>query len=589
MRFAFQSGAAAMAWMAIPVWAETQERQPASLSAIAACVVTLLIVLAAARWAAEHAYAASYAHTDEIDRTGRRGGLALCGAYLSAAAFLGIPALISAHGYDVLILLAGLVAGWPLLALLLAERLHNLSVLTFADAPAWRLQRPALRVLLAVNTLIVCLIYLVAQMVGAGQIVSLLFGFEYWLAVVIVGGVMLAYALICGRIALTWLQIVKAIFLLACTALLAGLVVWKLGFSADTLYAQALELKTALDSGGGEDLFGEVMATGKNDMQALAPNTSAHTDFFHARDPVSILSLGLTLIFGVLGLPHLLMRFAQARNARIARQSALWATVWIGVFAVLLCIVGLGIVTLDTKTHFMDAFMHLSDSNELSLLFLAYALGDHILMGIIAAAALVTLLAVTAGLGHAAATAVAHDLYATTFMQGRTKPASERKITRQTITLFFMLAILLGIACAGHSLVALVTLALAIAASANAPVLLMVMFWKGCTSRGAVAGGLCGLFSALLLILFSPPVWENILHQERALFAYALPTLFSMSAAFLGVWIFSLTDRSPRARWERAAWPDQQFRAALDLGEPPVFTEGGDPPSPAPAGACETP
>jgi cation/acetate symporter len=544
--FALRLGTAAWAWAATPAWAAEQGRQLASLSAIAACVVVLLVVLSGARWAADRAYAASHAHAPDIDRNGLSGGFALTGAYLSAAAFLGIPALMSAQGYDALILLAGLVAGWPLLAFLLAERLHNLSVLTFADATGWRLQHPALRVLLAISTLIICLIYLVAQIVGAGQIVSLLFGFEYWLAVVIVGGAMMAYTLACGRIALTWLQIVKAIFLLVCAVFLAGLAVWKLGVGADTLYAQAFELG------------------------------NAQADFFRARDPVAIVSLGLTLVFGALGLPHVLMRFAQASSARVARQSALWASVWIGVFAALLGVAGLGVVVFNTEARFMDAFVNPMNSGDLSLLFLAYALGDNIFMGIIAAAALIALLTVTAGLGHAAAAAVSHDLYATARMRGRVNPAREHRFARLSVALLFMLAILLGIACAGSGIAALVALALAIAASVNAPVLLMAMFWKGCTSRGAFAGGVCGLCGALLLILGAPFVWEKILRQGDAPFADALPTLFSMSVAFMGVWLFSLADRSPRATWERAAWPAQQFRATLDLGEQPVFTNSRD-------------
>ena len=566
------------AWTALPAWAAQEAPQAVSLSAIVACLVALLVVLAGARWAADRAYAASHAHHDEIDRNGRRSGLALTGAYLSAAAFLGIPALISAQGDDALILLAGIVAGWPLLALLLAERLHNLSVLTFADALAWRLQHPALRVLLAISAVIICLIYLVAQIVGAGQIVGLLFGFEYWLAVVIVGGMMMAYTLMCGRIAVTWLQIVKAIFLLLCTALLAGLVAWKLGFNADALYAQALELKTALDAGGGEGLLGEISEPGANDARALALNAEKESGFFRSRDPIAIISLGLTLVFGVLGLPHILMRLAHAHGARIARQSALWATVWIGVFAALLCVIGLGIAVLNTETQRMESFVNVSEGGDFSLLFLAYALGDNVLMGIIAAAALIALLAVATGLGHAAANAVAHDLYATTLMRGRTKATNERKIARLTIVLLFIFAILLGIACAGCSIAAIVALALAIAASANAPALLMAMFWKGCTSRGAIAGCACGLCAALLLTLFSPFVWEKILHLGEAPFAYALPTLFAMSAAFLGVWIFSLVDRSPRAKWERAHWAEQQFRAAVDLGAQPMFqeSEGSD-------------
>lgn len=523
-----------------PVWAQAAEgeiaRHPASLAVIAAFFVVACVVLVGARWAVERAHVLLYAHSEISDPKGRWHGLSLSGAHLSAAALLGLPALMLTPDGGAFLWIAGLLAGWPLLALLLAERLRNLGMLTFADTLVWRAPSHALRVLAAVGTLLVTLLYLSAQIIGAGQVLGALFGLEYWLAVLIAGSLMMATALYCGRMALTWLAIVKTMALLLLLTLLAALALWTFGFSAE----------------------------GTDGAPPFAAALSA--DFLARQTPLDQWSLGLTLVFGLIGLPHLLMRFtaASAQSAHVARQGGLWAGTWTGVFSGLLLIIGLGVAHLPGKEAVMQ-FLALRDNNSLALLYLAESVGGGALMGATAAVVLIALLTVAVSLGHAAAAAVAHDVYASVLRGGRIGEARELKFAHLGIVLLFALAMLLGIVCAGQSLVLPVALALALAASTHAPMLLLSLSWKGCTRRGAFIGGAGGLFSALLLILFSPPIWVTLLGHAVAPFPYALPTLFSMSFALLLTWAFSLADKSARATQERADWPRQQARAETGI------------------------
>ncbi|MDR0736149.1 MAG: hypothetical protein LBF51_04830 [Zoogloeaceae bacterium] len=512
-------------------------RHPASLAVIAAFFVVTFVVLIGARWAVERAQAFLYAHSEISDPEGRWHGLSLTGAHLSSAVLLGLPALMLAQKDEAaFIWIAGLLAGWPLLSMSLSERLHHLGMLTFADALVWRRQSRPLRVLAAVSTLLLTVLYLTAQIIGAGQIFGALFGLEYWLAVMMIGSLMMAIALRCGRLALTWLAIIKTIALLLLLALLAALVLWTFGFSA----------------------------VGKSAARPFLAAASA--DFLAMRTPMDRWSLGVTLAFGLMGLPHLLMRFtaASARSARVARQGGLWAGAWTGVLSVLLLIVGLGVAHLPDTTGVVGA-LTLRDNNALALLYLAESVGGGALMGATAAVVLIALLAVAVSLGHAAAAAVAHDFYASVLRGGRIGEARELECAHLGITLLFVFAMLLGIACAGQSVVFLVAIALAIAASAHTPMLLLSLFWKGCTRRGAFIGGVCGLISALMLTIFSPPIWVILLGQAVAPFPYALPTLFSMGLALFAAWAFSLADGSARAQQERADWPRQQSRAETGL------------------------
>jgi cation/acetate symporter len=516
-------------------------RQPAHLAVVAAFFATAFIVLLSARWAAERAHAFLHAHAEISDPNGGWHGFSLSGAHLSAAALLGLPALMLTGGDAAFIWATGLLAGWPLLALLLARKLHNLGMLTFADVLVWRLQGTALRVLAAIGALLLTLLYLTAQIIGAGQLFGALFGLEYWLAVVIVGSLMMATALHCGRVAFTWLAIVKAIVLLLLLTLLAAMSLWIFGVSAATATSEARPFVAASSAG-----------------------------LLLTRTPVEYASLGLTLFFGLSGLPHLLMRFtaASARSARIARQGGLWASVWTGVFVGLLLLIWLGLTHLPEKASIMQN-LSLRDNSNLALLYLAEYLaeymGDGVLMGATAAVLLIALLTVSVGLGHAAAAAVAHDIYACVLRREQVGKARELEFARLGIAFLFLFAMLLGILLAGQSVLFPVALALALAASVHAPILLLSLFWKGCTRRGALIGGAGGLISALALMLFSPPIWVNALGHAVAPFPYALPTLFSMSFAFLLTWLFSLADRGARAQQERADWSRQQSRAETGL------------------------
>ncbi|MDR0672078.1 MAG: hypothetical protein LBF93_00140 [Zoogloeaceae bacterium] len=511
---------------------EVVTRHPASLAVIAAFFVVAFIVIVGARWAVERAHALLYAHSEISDPEGGWHGLSLTGVQLCAAVLLGLPALMLTQRDEAFIWMAGWLAGWPILTLTLSERLRNLGMLTFADALAWRRQSRALRVLAAVSTLFLTLLCLAAQIIGAGQIFGLLFGLEYWLAVMIIGSLMMVVALRCGRLALTWLSIVKTMSVFLLLLFLAALVLWTSGFSP-----------------------GEKSAA----RPFLA---AASADFLATRTWMDRASLGVTLVFGLMGLPHLLMRFtaASARNARVARQGGLWASVWTGVFSLLLLIVGLGIARLPERPDIMAA-LALRDNNALALLYLAESAGGGVFMGATAAVVLIALFAVAASLGHAAAAAVAHDFYANAVRGGRIGEARELEFAHLGITLLFIFAMLLSIVCAGQSLLFPVTLAFAIAASVHAPMLLLSLFWKGCTRRGAFIGGMCGLISVLALTILSPPVWVTLLGHAVAPFPHALPTLFSMSFALFAAWAFSLADRSARAQEERAAWPRQESRA----------------------------
>ncbi|MDR2365144.1 MAG: hypothetical protein LBD68_04715, partial [Zoogloeaceae bacterium] len=357
-------------------------RQPASLAVIATFFAAAIIVLFGARWAAERAHVFLYAHVEIRDPNGGWHGFSLSGAHLSAAALLGLPTLMLTQGDAAFLWIAGMLAGWPLLALLLARRLHNLGMLTFTDAIAWRLQGRALRVLAATSALAVTLLYLTAQIIGAGQLLGALFGLEYWLAAMIVGSLMMLTALYCGRVAFTWLAVVKTMALLPLLTLLAALALWTSGFSAAEL------------------------------GEARPFVAAASADFLAMRSPVERWSLGLTLFFGLSGLPHLLMRFtaASARSARIARQGGLWAGVWTGIFSGLLLLIWLGLSRLPETASAMQN-LALRDNSNLALLYLAESMGNGPLMGVTAAVLLIALLTVAVGLGHAAAAAVAHDVY----------------------------------------------------------------------------------------------------------------------------------------------------------------------------------
>ena len=493
--------------------------------------------------------------------TGFQNGLAIAGDYMSAASFLGISAAVMANGYDGLIYSIGFLVGWPVITFLMAEKLRNLGKFTFADVAAYRFQQTPIRAFAASGTLVVVAFYLIAQMVGAGQLIKLLFGLDYGYAVAIVGVLMMVYVLFGGMTATTWVQIIKAGLLLAGASFMAFMVLWQFGFSPEALFAKAVEIKTQAAAAAATNPE-EVAGAAQKGLSIMGPGT-------FVKDPISAISFGMALMFGTAGLPHILMRLFTVPNAKEARKSVLWATTWIGYFYVLTFIIGFGaIVLVSANPAFKDAAGGLLGGNNMAAVHLAKAVGGNVFLGFISAVAFATILAVVAGLTLSGASAVSHDLYAMVFKKGTADSASELKVSRITTLCLGVVAVVLGIAFEKQNIAFMVSLAFAIAASANFPVLFLSLLWRNCTTRGAVIGGFIGLISSVVLTVLSPSVWEATLGNPAgsALFPYASPALFSMSLAFFGIWFFSITDRSAQAAKERGAFKAQQVRAETGLG-----------------------
>ena len=538
------------------------EKQPTNWVAISMFAVFVVGTLFITKWAASKTKSAADFYTGGGGITGFQNGLAIAGDYMSAASFLGITAAVMASGYDGLIYSIGFLVGWPVITFLMAERLRNLGKFTFADVAGYRFQQAPIRIFAASGTLVVVAFYLIAQMVGAGSLIKLLFGLDYWLAVVIVGALMMIYVLFGGMTATTWVQIIKACLLLAGVTFMAFMVMAQFGFSFEALFAAGVAVKTKLALSGGS-LPDEAAKIG---LSVMGPGG-------FIKDPISAISFGMALMFGTAGLPHILMRFFTVPDAKEARKSVFWATTWIGYFYVLIFIVGFGAITLVlTNPEFADTATGIikggGGSANMAAVLVAKAVGGNIFFGFISAVAFATILAVVAGLTLSGASAVSHDLYATVIKGGKADSAAELRISRITTLALGVVAVVLGIAFEKQNIAFMVSLAFAIAASANFPVLFMSVLWKDCTTRGAVIGGFLGLIAAVGLTVVSPSVWEATMGNPKgsAWFPYSSPALFSVTIGFVGVWLFSILDRSPRAALERAAYKSQQVRSETGLG-----------------------
>ncbi len=510
------------------------------------------------KWAAAKTKSAADFYTGGGGITGFQNGLAIAGDYMSAASFLGISAAVMANGFDGLIYSIGFLVGWPVVTFLMAERLRNLGKFTFADVAAFRFSQTPIRMFAASGTLVVVAFYLIAQMVGAGQLIKLLFGLEYYIAVVIVGALMMVYVLFGGMTATTWVQIIKACLLLGGASFMALMVLWNFGFSPEAMFAKAVEVKTGLAT-----------AAGKTPEEAATAGFSIMGPGSFVKDPISAISFGMALMFGTAGLPHILMRFFTVPNAKEARKSVLWATTWIGYFYILTFIIGFGAITFVlTNPEFLDAKGGLIGGGNMAAIHLANAVGGNVFLGFISAVAFATILAVVAGLTLSGASAVSHDIYATVIKKGQVDSASELKVSRLTTIALGIIAVTLGIAFEKQNIAFMVSLAFAIAASANFPVLFMSVLWKGCTTRGAVIGGFLGLISSVVLTVLSASVWEAVLGNAKgsAPFPYTSPALFSMTIGFVGIWLFSLLDNSERAKIDKAGFLAQQVRSETGIG-----------------------
>ncbi|WP_301103289.1 cation acetate symporter [Propionivibrio sp.] len=505
------------------------------------------ITLGITKWAASRTRSAADFYTAGGGITGFQNGLAIAGDYMSAASFLGISGLVFGSGFDGLIFSIGWLVGWPVITFLMAERLRNLGKFTFADVASYRFAQTPTRIFAACGTLVVVAFYMIAQMVGAGQLIKVLFGLEYQYAVMIVGVLMMCYVLFGGMTATTWVQIIKAIMLLFGATFMALAVLWQFKFNPEMLFAKAVEVHSKHDA---------IMSPGGL-----------------IKDPVSAISVGMALMFGTAGLPHILMRFFTVPSAKEARKSVGWATTWIGYFYILTFIIGFGAIvmlTQDPGSYYVDGDLAkgLKGGGNMAAIHLANAVGGNVFLGFISAVAFATILAVVSGLTLSGASAVSHDLYATVFMKGKADSAHELRVSRITTICLGIVAVILGIAFEKENVAYMVMLAFAIACSANFPILFMSVLWKDCTTKGAVTGGVVGLVSSVGLTIVSASVWEAVLHNPKgsALFPYSSPALFSMSAAFLTIYLVSRMDNSKQAQLERSLYPAQKIRSETGLG-----------------------
>lgn len=468
--------------------------------------------------------------------SGVQNGLAIAGDYTSAATFLGVTALVYGSGYDGMIYAIGFLVGFPMILFLVAEPLRNLGRYTFADVAAYRLAERPIRTVAGVNTLVIVLFYLIAQMVGAGKLIELLFGLPYWVAVGIVGVLMMLYVTLGGMLATTWVQIIKAVLLLTGTVVMSVLILGQFGFSVERLFAAAV---SAHPKGAA------IMAPGGL-----------------VKDPVSAISLGMALIFGTAGLPHILMRFFTVADGRQARISVLVATAFITVFYTLLFVLGFGAIALVSgDATYLDPTGALVGGANMVALHLADKLGGSLLLGFVSAVAFATILAVVSGLTIAGASAASHDLYARVLRQGRASEQEEVKVSKAAAVVISLAAMGLGILFENQNIAFMVGLVFAIAASANFPVILLSVTWRGLTTAGAVSGSVVGLATALVLVALSPSVWTATFKLGPAIFPYDNPALISAPLAFLTSWLVSVFDQSSAAQAVRAAFTAQYVTA----------------------------
>ncbi len=542
--------------MAAGVAADDIKKQATNFPAIIMFVIFVGITLGITYWAARRTKSAAAFYTAGGGITGGQNGLAIAGDYMSAASFLGITGLVYGSGYDGLIFSVGWLVGWPIVTFLVAEQLRNLGKFTFADVASFRFAQTPIRTLAACGSLVTVAFYLIAQMVGAGKLIQILFGLPYLWAVIIVGVLMIVYVTFGGMTATTWVQIIKAVLLLGGATFMALMVLIKFGFSPEALFKAAVDIHP-------------------KKVAIMGPGSLI-------TDPISAISLGMALMFGTAGLPHILMRFFTVKDAKAARKSVFYATGFIGYFYILTFIMGFGAIALiagntanPAENPFLDqalvaagkdAIAAIKGGSNMAVMHLANAVGGEYFLGFIAAIAFATILAVVSGLALAGASAISHDLYASVFKHGKAAEADEMRVSKIASVALGFLAVGLGIAFENQNVAYMVGLAFAIAASCNFPVLLMSVFWKGMTTRGAFIGGFLGLISAVALVVTGPTVWVKVLGNAAALQPYDNVAIFSMPIAFIGIWLFSLLDNSARAAEDKAGFEAQYIRCQTGIG-----------------------
>lgn len=466
--------------------------------------------------------------------TGFQNGLAIAGDFMSAATILGITGLVFSAGFDAIVWILSPMVGLFLLLVLLAEPFRNLGRFTISDIAAYRLNQKPIRTYTAITSLVIVIMYLLSQMVGAGALIQLLFGIKYSYAVIIIGSLMTIYVSVGGMMATTWVQIIKAVLMLIGITLLAIGTMYHFDFSFIRMYNEVSDI---------HPLGSRVFSPG-----------------VVLKDPVSTISLALGLLFGFLGLPHIVMRLFTVPDVRETYRSVLFSTLCIGyVFIVVIFIIGYGaVVLLHQHPELFNENGKIIGGNNMVAIHLSQVIGGDVFMGFMSAIVFATILAVVAGLTLAGASALSHDLYNNVLRHGNAGTIEELRVTRVATILIGAISILVGILFEGQNIAFLVSMVFAISASANFPLLMLSIYWKGLTTKGAIVGGSTGLILSISLVVLNPTIWVDVLGNEKAVFPYLNPALFSIPAAFIVMWLVSILDKSSTAETDKAKY-DSQF------------------------------
>lgn len=517
-------------------------KQDTNLIAIGIFFMFVLSTMTITWWAAKRTKSRAAFYTAASGISPWQNAFAIAGDFMSAATLLGITGLMFFVGYDGYILSFAIIIGWAIMLMVIAERFRNLGKYTFVDVISYRLQGNSVRIFLAVCSLIVILFYLIGQMVGAGKLIQILFGLDYIYAVIIVSALMVVYVTFGGMLATTWVQMIKAVLLLIGGTFISFALLARFGFDFSALMQASIE-------------------THDKGSAIMQPRG------WLKGDVLNVTTVGLTMCFGIMGLPHILMRFFTVKDAAGARKSVAYATVIMSVFYIFILIIGLGsIAVLWNNPDFYDASGQIIGGSNMVALHAAKFLGGDFMFGFMSAVAFATILAVVAGLTLAGAAAIAHDLYGVVIKKGEGDPKTELKISRIAVLVIGVLSIFLGLAFETQNIAVVVAFALALAASVNFPLLLLAMYWKGLSSRGAIIGGGLTLVFTLGLIILSDSIWVEIFGYEKALFPYVYPTVFSMPVGFISIWLFSVLNRSQNARAERSRFDAQFIRSETGIG-----------------------
>jgi cation/acetate symporter len=513
------------------------ESQNDNTSAIIIFLAFVAATLWISYWASSQTNSSSAFYTAGGKITAGQNGTAIAGDFMSAASFLGISGLIFTAGFDGLILAIGALAGWPIMLFLMSERVRNLGRFTITDVVSYRLQQRPIRMIATLGTISVIIFYLIAQMVGAGKLVELLFGIPYEFSVAMVGVLVIIYVTAGGMLATTWVQIIKAILLLSGAALMCVLVLVAYNFDLDGLFSKAVDVHPR----------GELI---------MQPGSLFS-------DPVQAITIAVSMMFGTLGLPHVLMRLFTVPDMKAAKKSVFYASNMMALFYIMTILIGFATIVFISGDPQYYADGKLIGGSNVAAIHLAHALGGDLLMGFMSAVAFSTILAVVAGLTVAGSAAISHDIYAELLSKGKPDARKELFISRITAVVLCSAAVGLGILFQNQNVAFIAVMPMVISASVNFPILILAMYWRGLTTRGAVVGGIVGFVSSIGLIVGGPKVWVSIIGAQAPLFPYDYPALFTMTAAFIAMIIFSLTDRSAAGIQDRALFNNQLVVAEL--------------------------